>query len=549
MKNRIVSLFLVLAMLLVLGACGTQGQTGPAGGTSAAGADAGATEAKATTTEAAATTTGASPENPVTVSVLMAEPASDAVPEEMPSFIQFEKDLNIKIDWRIVRSGWSEQKTLVLASGDLPDTFWGNRTIKIADIQSNKDSFVRINDYIDKSTYVKRMFEEEPALKKYVSMPDGSIYSLPHRMPLRPDTFDGMYINKTWLDKLGLPVPDTLDAFKETLIAFRDEDPNGNGIKDEIPYSFAGLGTAFGTWWLFNSFGLQDNVFGEKIMIKDGKLIYTPVQDGFRDCLIYMRDLYAEGLMDPEAFTQDWGMWVSKCTNPDVIMGVSGMWTINTLYGPTNGVNYTVLPPLKGADGVQRWRSNPIGLRSDNCTWSMTTSCKIPDVAFGLIDHIYNPENSVQLYFGSYGLGIIKHDDGMLELTPNPDPEGSYDAWLWRNGFGDMGPFYVSAEFEKKVIPNHWVKDKMEIDAIYRPFVPAPENVFPTMVYTMEDSNEMAIIITDLNSYLNQKMAAWVTGEADIVAEWDAYVSHMNSIGLPRLMEIYNARYELYKSQ
>lgn len=42
-------------------------------------------------------------------------------------------------------------------------------------------------------------------------------------------------INKVWLDKLGLEVPTTLAELKEVLIAFRDGDPNGNGIQDEIP--------------------------------------------------------------------------------------------------------------------------------------------------------------------------------------------------------------------------------------------------------------------------------------------------------------------------
>jgi len=89
----------------------------------------------------------------------------------------------------------------------------------------------------------------------------------------------------------------------------------------------------------------------------------------------------------------------------------------------------------------------------------------------------------------------------------------------------------------------------MNIDAIYRPFTPDPENVFPAMVYTLEDNNEISIIKTDLDSLMEQKMAAWVTGEADIMSEWDSYKSQMDSIGLPRLLEIYNARYELYKSQ
>ena len=41
-----------------------------------------------------------------------------------------------------------------------------------------------------------------------------------------------------WLDKLGLPIPETTDDLYNTLKAFKTQDPNGNGLNDEIPFSF-----------------------------------------------------------------------------------------------------------------------------------------------------------------------------------------------------------------------------------------------------------------------------------------------------------------------
>ena len=37
-------------------------------------------------------------------------------------------------------------------------------------------------------------------------------------------------------DNLGLEAPTTVDELYDVLVAFRDNDPNGNGQKDEIPY-------------------------------------------------------------------------------------------------------------------------------------------------------------------------------------------------------------------------------------------------------------------------------------------------------------------------
>ena len=54
-------------------------------------------------------------------------------------------------------------------------------------------------------------------------------------------------INTTWLERLGLEMPETLEEFANVLRAFRDQDPNGNGIQDEIPFSF------MFDWWCWTS--------------------------------------------------------------------------------------------------------------------------------------------------------------------------------------------------------------------------------------------------------------------------------------------------------
>lgn len=46
----------------------------------------------------------------------------------------------------------------------------------------------------------------------------------------------GLYIRRDWLNNLNLKVPNTMEEFYKTLKAFKTQDPNGNGIPDEIPY-------------------------------------------------------------------------------------------------------------------------------------------------------------------------------------------------------------------------------------------------------------------------------------------------------------------------
>lgn len=66
--------------------------------------------------------------------------------------------------------------------------------------------------------------------------PHSHIYTLPGKKPLRPKGCDTPFINKAWLDRLGMEMPTTVDEWYEVLKAFKEQGANGNGDpNDEIP--------------------------------------------------------------------------------------------------------------------------------------------------------------------------------------------------------------------------------------------------------------------------------------------------------------------------
>ena len=106
--------------------------------------------------------------------------------------------------------------------------------------------FENLAPYIDSGEMpnVAKMFEDHPELRVLSTDENGAIYGIPNYRSLWPRTNRVLYINKTWLDNLGLQVPTTMDELEEVLIAFKNEDPNGNGdTKDEIPLDFSGFPT------------------------------------------------------------------------------------------------------------------------------------------------------------------------------------------------------------------------------------------------------------------------------------------------------------------
>src|SRR5690606_34606551 len=57
------------------------------------------------------------------------------------------------------------------------------------------------------------------------------------------------FIRKDWLYKLNMPIPKNYDQYLETLRAFRNNDPDGNGKKDTYGFSLSAGGTSLGTDW------------------------------------------------------------------------------------------------------------------------------------------------------------------------------------------------------------------------------------------------------------------------------------------------------------
>ena len=91
------------------------------------------------------------------------------------------------------------------------------------------------------------------------------------------------------------------------LRAFKTEDPNGNGKADEVPLSANVRDTLVP--YLMNSFIYdpqgQSPSRDSTLILNNGKVDIQANKDGWREGLKYIKSLYAEGLIDKGAFTQN----------------------------------------------------------------------------------------------------------------------------------------------------------------------------------------------------------------------------------------------------
>ena len=184
---------------------------------------------------------GIAAEKPTLRVVVVTHPLTKDV-TEMGYLQAFADAAGVEVEWEQYRATFLEKKTAVQASGDVPDIFIGGwwDTITDADFVTFKSLYQPLEDLIPRyAPNIQRMFEEKPGLEYLSIAADGHIYALPKYQRFWPKNQIRMMINKVWLDKLGLAIPETWDELYEVLVAFKTQDPNGNGVADEIPMDWA----------------------------------------------------------------------------------------------------------------------------------------------------------------------------------------------------------------------------------------------------------------------------------------------------------------------
>ncbi|WOZ40733.1 ABC transporter substrate-binding protein [Paenibacillus polymyxa] len=484
------------------------------------------------------------------VTLKMVSPKAALAPDysKMEIFKRLEKQTNVKIDWgNIPDTDFAEKKNLLLASGDLPDAFYGAGFTDYELINYGKDgTIIPLENLIDKyAPNLKALLDRRPDIKLAITAPDGHIYGLPSWEENKLDTNPFFHvINKNWLDKLGLKVPQTLDEYTQALIAFKTKDPNGNGKADEIPLSFMHMQWCSDIAGIFGAFGLPDNL--EHRIVREGKVIFTASQPQFKEALKYIHDnWYKQGLIDPESFTQDAAQYLAKGKTPDETLGSYVWWEVEEVVGPERSKDYALLPPLKDPNGDQMIGRNNGG-GPGRGSFVITKENRYPAMTMRWIDQQYDPYMAAQIHWGPLDVVFKKDEKGKLVNLPLPK---GVSAGEFRQkvapGTGNPGVITFD-DFGKVVDMEPRAQKRAEyLEKYYTPYM-KKEN-YPSIFFEPDELDKINRIEPELIKYVNTQRGKFIVdGEVD--EKWDSYVKTLEKMGLNELMEIYQKGLDRYNA-
>lgn len=467
-------------------------------------------------------------------------------PNERIIFQRLEEATNVHIDWTCyVEDQFSDKKNLALAQAkSLPDGLF-NAGMSDYDLlrYAKQNVIISVEDLIDNyMPNLKAVLDENPEYRSMITATDGHIYAFPWIEQLGSGKEaiqtigDIPFINKTWLDELGLEVPTTTDELEEVLLAFKENDPAGN--KDTIPMSFIINGGNEDVSFLMGAFGEGYGDVPDHIAVtNDKEVVYTPTQEGYKDAINWLHELQTEGVIDPEAFTQDWSTYVAK--------GKAGRYglffTWDSANIAANMEDYIPLPALAGPTGTvsvpRQSASATSGFDRGRCV--LTSNCENPALAAAWIDQMYEPLQSIQNNWGTYGeedtFNIFEMtDSGMLQHM-DLGSESPVEVRQAQNVAGPLAILdgyygtYVTCPDDAQYRLD-WIKDIYTKDMI-------EEYVYPNVFMSQEDTDAVTQYTTDLDKYANQKKAEWILN-GGVNEEWDSYLEKLEGYGLSKYLEL-----------
>ena len=459
------------------------------------------------------------------------------------------KEADIDIEWQIYYSNdFGEQKALLFASDDLPDAFFGSCGLGDSDIVQNKEKLLELTDLINEETMpnLMKIFEEDPTMRMACTDRNEQIYSLPKKIPFRPKLNSQNYINKEWLDNLNLEMPTNYDELKEVLIAFKEQDADGDGDpNNEIPIS--GYKPGYGSV-LLDSFDLIERCDEHMSLDANNKVVFVPTQDHYKEAVKYLRELWELGVMDEEYFTQEGSMYTAKLQKEGGSqIGIFSGWTADSWAGP-NTKQFVQMPTLESPWGTKNAQSIASTEYSDK-ELILNINCPNPEKVLRWADLFYDDLVSLQTFYGSISTGQIKDNgDGTYELLTPKD--NTLDTSAWWYSPRDFGPKYMRKEFEEKVTLPTDQGDGLKLveDELNAQYADNPNllHAWPgTIKFTDDEINERTALNVDINSYVEAQWAHWIT-EGGVEEEWDDYLQQLDAMGLQRLIEIDQGAYDAY---
>lgn len=458
----------------------------------------------------------------------------------------------VHINWREESYTDPKQKmNLMFSTGDTEDIVWDAWKHASGGPKKLLDEglIVSLNPYIEKyAPNLKKLLQETPGLLEQISTDDGRIFMFP-TIRLDPITRanSGFAIRKDWLNRAGLPVPETIDEWYTMLKTFQDMDMNGNGLKDEC---FVSMGFEKTSQSMDNFAVAYGLVAGTDLYVKDGQVKYGAYEPEFKDFVAEMAKWYSEGLLDPEFSTQDSKQFDSKMVND---MGGAYYGSLSGNMGKfitarSDDSEYDLVPaPMpKAPDGKVHTGISGYGQMVPHGASICSTNENIVETVKWLDWH-YSEEGTALYNWGIEGQSyeVVDGKNQFTDLiTNNPDGLSKDEADArYAGGVLTQMPIVEDPEvfLALKSLPQQKAASQLWCQA-------DTSWLLSPLYFDSETTTENANIMSEIKTYVAEQFNKYVMG-IESMDTFDQFQQQLKNMGIETVLANYQASYDaVYKN-
>lgn len=459
-------------------------------------------------------------------------------------------------------AGDTQSIPLMIASGDYPDLIFAKGdTGKLIDA----GAIIPLDDYIDKKgANLKTLYGDQIERLRY-SEKDPSIYTVgTYGVETKIYAPDGtMQIQNAVLKDLGYPEIKTLKDYENAIRTYKEKYPEINGQKT------IGMSLMASDWrWLITCGNIAGAVAGIpddgqfKIDDESQKATYKFQLPEVKEYIKWLNHLNAEGLLDPESFTQDDSTYRGKLDR-GVVLGISdAKWGYESSMKNliNNGNEEATFAPLPVTinETYKDQSLKDYGFSGGNGI-GISKSCENKERAFEFLDWLASDEAQVLLNWGIEGVHY-KIENGKRTFLPEIEKQkntdnsfafntgvGKYSNYFPQRGDGALdstGNYYTTNSLEN--YENAYNSSEKETLKVYG--VNSWVDLFPKAEelgvskhgqqwqYIIPTDSDMAIIQSRLDEYTQKSITEVILGpESQFDDSWNKIQEEMKKIGVEQL--------------
>ena len=432
-----------------------------------------------------------------------------------------------------------EAMNLLLAMGDMPDIVGSQLIKQPVNEYGPQGAFLPLNELIEEhAPHIKAFFDERPELRQAISAFDGNMYYIPYL----PDGKYGRawFVRQDWLDALGLERPDNVEELHDTLVAFRDDDPNGNGRQDEVPFFVRDWEELIRLVTLWDGRSSGSDTPHDFMVDDEGRVVHPYARESYRTGLAHIARWYEEGLIDREVFTR--GVSARDHLLGENLGGMTHDWFASTsgynaaLADRIEGFDFVPMLPPESVSGRRIEEHRRIPIKPDG--WAISHSNDHPVETIRYFDFWFTEEGRRLSNFGVEGeqYEMIDGEPVFTDAVLNSDQP--VNSQLWAVGAQIKKGYWQDFRYEWQ-----WTapaaREGIELYDSHDLLV----DQFLGVAFNKEEQAVYDKYWPSIQSYMLERQQAWVLGNGDVEADWDGYLATLDKMGFDEVIEVMNAAY------